>query len=253
MARFQSEGAEFLSKSHQEQPKPSPEKRGEPQPDYTWPIRDQGSLISLPDPAPFFPGNNNFKAVLENRKSLRQYDTSTDLSLAELGYLLWLTQGIKHISEKRGVTVRTVPSAGSRHPFETLLAVKRVEGLDPAIYHYVPQQHALEVFLPGEEPLARMDEACYRQQQVVNSAVTFIWAAEPYRTTWRYANRGYRYLFIDAGHVCQNLYLAAESIDCGVCAIGAYNDTMADEVLGFDGQERFTIYMASVGRKSPKG
>ena len=87
------------------------------------------------------------------------------------------------------------------------------------------------------------------QRQVATSAVTFIWAAVPYRTVWRYSERSYRYLYLDAGHVCQNLHLAAESINCGICAIGAYDDDAADQLLGFDPPEMFVIYMASLGRR----
>ncbi len=66
---------------------------------------------------------------------------------------------------------------------------------------------------------------------------------------WRYGERGYRYLHMDAGHVCQNLYLAAESIGCGVCAIAAYNDDLLNQTLGLDGEELFVIYVASVGKR----
>jgi len=87
------------------------------------------------------------------------------------------------------------------------------------------------------------------QRQVATSAVTFIWAAVPYRTVWRYSERSYRYLYLDAGHVCQNLHLAAESINCGICAIGAYDDDAADQLLGFDPPDMFVIYMATLGRR----
>ena len=87
------------------------------------------------------------------------------------------------------------------------------------------------------------------QRQVKTSAVTFIWAAVPYRTIWRYAERSYRYLYLDAGHVCQNLHLAAESINCGICAIGAYDDDAMDQLMGFTPPEMFVIYLASLGRR----
>ena len=67
--------------------------------------------------------------------------------------------------------------------------------------------------------------------------------------SWRYGQRGYRYLHLDAGHACQNLYLAAEAIGCGACAIAAFSDEAVDELLGLDGQSRFTIYLAAVGRR----
>ena len=95
----------------------------------------------------------------------------------------------------------------------------------------------------------KLVDACLGQVFIKNSAVTFIWVAVPYRMTWRYSERGYRYMFLDAGHVGQNLYLAAEGIDCGACVIGAYDDDAVNNLLGFDGKELFVIYMASVGKK----
>lgn len=86
---------------------------------------------------------------------------------------------------------------------------------------------------------------------VKNSAVTFFWAAVTYRMGWRYGERGYRYLFLDAGHVCQNLYLAAEAVGCGVCAIAAFEDDTLNQLLGLDGVEQFAVYVATAGRKIP--
>ena len=186
-----------------------------------------------------------------NRRSHRRYDTEAILTLAELGYLLKMTQGLREGSQTQKLTRRNVPSAGSRHPFETYLAVQQVEGLEPGIYHYLPKQHALELWKSGLEALESAHAATYYQKQVTNSAVTFYWVAEVYRTSWRYGMRAYRYIYIDAGHVCQNLYLAAESIGYGVCAIAAFDDNLATTVFELDGKERFMAYMASVGKKLP--
>ena len=162
-----------------------------------------------------------------------------------------MTQGLREGSQTQTLTRRYVPSAGSRHPFETYLAVQRVEGLEPGIYHYLPAQHALEVWKSGTEALQAAHSTTYNQKQALNSAVTFFWIAEVYRTSWRYGMRAYRYIYLDAGHVCQNLYLAAESIGYGVCAIAAFDDELANTVFELDGKERFTAYMASVGKKLP--
>jgi SagB-type dehydrogenase family enzyme len=65
---------------------------------------------------------------------------------------------------------------------------------------------------------------------------------------WRYGERGYRYLHIDVGHACQNLYLAAETMEAGVCAIGAFDDEALNRALGIDGVEQWAIYLATVGK-----
>ena len=81
------------------------------------------------------------------------------------------------------------------------------------------------------------------------SGVVFLWTAVPYRMTWRYGERGYRDLHLDAGHVCQNLYLAAEAVGCGVCAIAAFDDDVMNDLLGIDGNDQFLIYLATAGKK----
>ena len=90
--------------------------------------------------------------------------------------------------------------------------------------------------------------ACLGQGMVTNSAVTFFWTAEIYRMEFRYAERSYRYIHLDAGHVCQNLYLAAESKGCGVCAIAAFDDDELNSALGFDGEKEFVVYIAALGK-----
>jgi len=143
-----------------------------------------------------------------------------------------------------------VPSAGSRHPFETYVALRRVQNLEEGIYHFIPQRHSLRLFIPGEEILNQLGEATNRQNHVLTCAATFIWVALPYRSYYRYGTRAYRYVFLDAGHICQNLYLAAEAIDYGVCAIGAYNDEQVNALLNLDGKEQFVAYLATLGKNS---
>jgi SagB-type dehydrogenase family enzyme len=142
-----------------------------------------------------------------------------------------------------------VPSAGARHAFETLLCINRVAGLPPGLYRFLALDHAL--IEENLEPAFadRLVEACLGQTFVKTCAATFIWVAEVYRMTYRYGERGYRYLHLDAGHVCQNLYLAAETIECGVCAIAAFEDDDVNRVLGLDGEQRFAIYLGTAGKK----
>jgi SagB-type dehydrogenase family enzyme len=165
--------------------------------------------------------------------------------------LLWATQGASRVVEGPGGrivrTLRTAPSGGARHPFETYLLVNRVEGLDPGLYRYLPLDHKLVLLSTSADLTDRVHEAS-RRQFVKESAVTFIWTAIPYRTEWRYAMLSPKIIAQDSGHLCQNLYLASEAIGAGTCAIGAYDQAKIDPILGVDGEEEFTIYMAPVGR-----
>ncbi|MCB2209756.1 SagB/ThcOx family dehydrogenase [bacterium] len=224
-------------------------KQGDPQPPYEIPLDNDQSLIDLPDPAEIDLGEFDLRKAIETRRSLRRFSDDS-LSLEELSYLLWLTQGVKSIDEKRNVTWRTVPSAGCRHPFETYLSVNRVDGLEPGLYRYAALEHKLLPVRLDETFNDELTEACSGQRHVQTSAVNFIWVAVPKRTTWRYSERSYRYLYLDAGHVCQNLHLAAESINCGICAIGAYDDNAADALMGFTPPEKFVIYLATLGRRA---
>ena len=75
------------------------------------------------------------------------------------------------------------------------------------------------------------------------------WVADIKRIYWRYGERGYRYIHLDAGHVCQNIYLAAESINCGACIIVAFDDDVINQAVGVDGENQFVIYVSAVGKK----
>jgi SagB-type dehydrogenase family enzyme len=203
--------------------------------------------IPLPSPKGIRLGGLSVREAIEQRRSHRTF-SAAPLSLDELSYLLWCTQGVQRVGSG-GHTVRTVPSAGSRHAFETLLCVNHVSDLAPGLYRFLALDHALleQDLQPGFAD--RLTEACLRQDFVKGCAATFIWLADVHRMTYRYGERGYRYLYLDAGHVCQNLYLAAESIGCGACAIAAFEDDEVNRVLGLDGESRFAIYMGAVGRK----
>ena len=240
-------GRQFMKETLYRYLEPSDQRKGLPQPPLELGYDEAQPVIELPAPAdlPTYP--NDLKALTENRRSARRY-TEQALTLDELSFLLWCTQGVKETVDTHA-TLRTVPSAGARHAFETYLLVNDVEGLVPGLYRFLALSHQLAQ-VKAEAGLAdRMAQACLGQFHVKRSAVTFFWAAVPYRMTWRYGERGYRYLHLDAGHVCQNLYLAAEALGAGVCAIAAFEDEALNRLLGFDGEEQFVIYLATVGKR----
>ena len=204
-----------------------------------------GDLIELTDISNIKVPEANVRETIINRRSIRKF-TDEPLSLDDLAYACYMTQGIKELREKN--TFRTVPSAGARHAFETLILVNNVSRLKPGLYRYIATKHKLGLISEDENLKERVLEASLGQKMVVSSAVTFIWYANAYRMTYRYQNRGYRYLFLDAGHVMQNLYLIASQIQSGTCAVAAYDDDLMNKVLGLDGEDRFVIYMAPLGK-----
>ncbi len=239
-------GREFMYQTRYAHLGPSDQSQGMPQPPLEKPTPPDAVRLALPDAATAAPAPLNFLELVTRRQTLRRY-APTPLSLAELAYLLWCTQGVKKVTSTN--TRRTVPSAGARHAFETIVLVNRVEELAAGLYRYGALAHDLITLDAPADITTQVMAACLDQQQIADSAVTFIWVADVYRMQWRYGERGYRYLHLDAGHVCQNLYLAAESIGCGACAMAAFDDDRLNRLLGLDGEKEFVIYLASVGRR----
>ena len=204
-------------------------------------------IIDLPKPEKITIPPYELREAIEQRTSIRQYNDK-ELSLEELSYLLWCTQGVKEVIPK-AATFRTVPSAGARHAFETYLLINNVQGIESGIYRFLAISHTLLFIASGTKIADRITDACLGQKFVMEGAVTFFWVAEITRMTWRYGERGYRYILLDAGHVCQNLYLSAESLNCGVCAIAAYQDDDLNKLLELDGINEFVVYIASLGKK----
>jgi SagB-type dehydrogenase family enzyme len=212
------------------------------------PVPEGVARIPLPDPG--LPGValHDLLGALEGRRSVREYSPKA-ISLPELSFLLWATQGVEEVTD-RPATLRPVPSAGARHAFETYLLINRVSELPRGLYRYVALEHSLIAVDLAADTATGVASACRNSQPLCEaSAVTFLWVAVSERMTWKYGERGIRFLFLDAGHVCQNLYLAADAISCGVCAIGGFNDKDINQRLGIDGEELFVIYLATVGKK----
>jgi len=229
---------------------PSAQQQGEPMPPFELPFDEKSPLILLPKPQDWRPPVLDVFQAIEQRRSIRRY-APAPISLTELGYLLWCTQGIQHLT-RLPTTIRTAPSAGARHPLETILMINHVEGLQPGLVRYIASQHALLPLIENPQAARELTELCHNQEMVAQSALTFLWVAVADRVTWRSGARGYRYLHLDVGHVCQNLYLAAEPIDCGVCAIMSFDDTRLNQWLQLDGESQFILYAASVGKKHPQ-
>jgi SagB-type dehydrogenase family enzyme len=202
-------------------------------------------------PAPPLQKPYSAHAKLIDLVARRRRYTSEALTLQELSFMLWAAQGVHEISKKEDATRRTVPSGGSRHPFELYLAVNRVSELEPGLYRYLPLDHKL-CFLRTDPQLSKkVTRACLKQAFVGKGAVFFVWTALPYRAEWRYSVVAHKMIALDAGHSCQNLYLAGEAIGAGVCAIGAYNQNELDALLEVDGKEEFAVYAGVIGKVSP--
>jgi SagB-type dehydrogenase family enzyme len=180
------------------------------------------------------------------RRSHRTY-TDDPMSLEELAFLLWATQGVRSVHSPAAV-FRTVPSAGCRHALETYLCILNVHGVRPGIYRYLPLDHQLCLEDRAADLPRRLTEATLGQRFVGRGAAAFVWTALPYRMEWRYGAASHKVIALDAGHVCQNLYLGCTAVGAGTCAVAAYDQVLMDRLLGVDGKDEFTVYLAPVGK-----
>ncbi len=228
--------------------------KGVPMPPVQKELKAGEEIIPLPQWQGKVKPGGSLDEVIAGRKSIRKY-LPLPLRAEELSYLLWATQGVR--TKVPGRVLRTVPSAGNRQSIETYLAVTREITDDQGkvlykrgLWRYMPLEHGL-VHLGSPEPLEELvSRAALDQEFVGRAPVTFMWSTIPYRTEWRYSEASHKVIALDAGHVCQNLYLAAGSIGCGTCAIAAYHQESADELLQLSNPDEFVIYMAPVGKMS---
>lgn len=240
-------GEQFIKLTKHSNLGPSDQSSGKPHPPIQMEYSENQPVILLPKPSEIKTEFLDVRRIIEQRKSIRSY-SKVPLTIEQLSYLLWCTQGVKAVFQGT-ITLRNVPSAGARHAFETYLLINNVDGITPGLYRFLAMEHGLISVSVDKYIADKITKACLNQTFIKSSAVTFLWIAVPYRMNWRYGERGYRYLYLDAGHVCQNLYISAESINCGTCAIAAYSDDELNQILGLDGKEQFVIYLATVGIK----
>jgi SagB-type dehydrogenase family enzyme len=182
--------------------------------------------------------------VMAHRRSVRRFQ-DTPLTEAELSQLLWAAQGITRWTQ--GYAFRTSPSAGALYPVETYVVIHLVEGIEPGVYHYAVEDHALEQLSAGDYRI-EIARAALDQSMAARANVVFVWTAVFQRSKWKYRQRAYRYCYLDAGHIVQNVALAALALGLGSCQIAALYDDEANALLSVDGEEESTIYMTVVGR-----
>jgi SagB-type dehydrogenase family enzyme len=227
----------------------TPASRGAPPP-AAKSIPPDSKRIPLPPIRDSKFGAMTIKDAITARRSTRDF-SDTPLNLEELGFLLWACQGITvEAKTELGELVhfRAAPSAGALYPLETYIAAARVDGLAKGIYRYLPPAHELLLVREIPSVATELQKLCYGEAFVGQAAATFLWTAVPARTEWKYAFLSPRLIAVEAGHVAQNLYLAATASTLGACALMAYQQQQTDAWLGVDGIDEFTFYIATVGK-----
>ncbi len=185
----------------------------------------------------------SLEKVVGERKSVRSFSDRT-ISLRDLSRLLLTADGITH---SRGEwQMRTAPSGGALYPIDIYVVVSAVESLDKGLYHFQVSDSSLELVAKGD-----FDEQAHvasnEQEAVGSSPITLILSARFDRSTVKYSDRGYRYTYMEAGCICQNIYLQAVALGMGTVAVGAFNDDALNKLLGVDGLNEAALLMMPVG------
>jgi SagB-type dehydrogenase family enzyme len=199
-----------------------------------------GSGQHIPLPTPRARGALSLEEALRARRSVRDY-ADEPLSLADVAQILWAAQGI---TDPRGY--RTAPSAGATFPLELYLVVGEVSGLGPGLYRYLPAEHALG---PGRSGDLREDlaAASLGQAWVRRAPACLVFTAAFERTTARYGHRGRQYVYMEAGHAAQNVYLQAAALGLGAVAVGAFEDRDVHALLNLPADQEL-LYLMPLGR-----
>lgn len=198
-----------------------------------------GNQVILPEPKK--QSETSIEEALFERRSVREYRGEA-LNLEEISQLLWAAQGIT--APERGG--RTAPSAGALYPLELYLVAKEAQGLAAGVYHYLPEGHKLERRLEGDLNL-ELARAALGQTAVEEAPVTLVFTAVFERTTQKYGQRGRNYVYLEAGHAAQNVYLQVQSLDLGTVVIGAFDDEAVKKCLALS-QEEIPLYIMPIGR-----
>jgi len=182
--------------------------------------------------------------IMAKRRSIRDYSI-TPISYEELSTLIWSVSGI---TGKYGDHFfRTTPSAGGLYPVETYIMVNRVKELEKGLYHVDVKENQLEMIKKGSFGKL-LSRAALDQELIERSAVSFIFTAIFERSIWKYEDRAFRYIYMDAGHIGQNLYLAATALGLGCCTIGAFFDDEVNDILSIEKEKEIAIYLAAIGK-----
>ncbi|MCX8052452.1 MAG: SagB/ThcOx family dehydrogenase [Armatimonadetes bacterium] len=241
--------AQGVGDKFQQETKYHPNKLFGPGPDWAArpeTLKEYPQAKSFKLPSPKAGARRFLDEVLRERRSVRDYSPKP-VTIDQLSFLTWAADGVQR--EEHGCWFRTAPSAGALYPVETYLVANRVEDLAPGVYHYNVRAHALEMIRQGDFS-SQVTLAALGQQMCGDAAVVFVWTAVFQRCRWKYGQRAYRYVYLDAGHIAQNLALAAVALGLGSCQIGALFDDEVNRIIEVDGIEESVLYMTCVGYPS---
>ncbi|MBU1068950.1 SagB/ThcOx family dehydrogenase [Myxococcota bacterium] len=184
-----------------------------------------------------------FEEVLRKRRSVRHY-AGDPMTLAQLGQLLFAAQG--QVLDDEGRQLRTAPTAGGTYPMELVVYVRQVDGVPTGIYRYLPEVHGLRLCAAGDISTELM-EACLFQPWVAKAQAVVIVTGVPDRIRPRYGDRSGQYIFLEAGHISQNLLLQATSLGLAAVPVGSFTEERIQELLHLNRAWETIVYVIPVG------
>jgi SagB-type dehydrogenase family enzyme len=202
------------------------------------------ALKRFPIGPPEQKGGKPIWETIAQRRSHRKF-SGRSITFSELSQLIWATQGVT--SKAWGYDFRVVPSAGALYPIETYIVANRMDEIPRGIYHFNVKETQLLLLREGSFG-SELSQAGLGQEMLEEASCVFVWTAFVGRSKWKYRERAYRYIYMDVGHIGQNLYLAATALNLGCCTVGAFFDEEVDQLVGVDGKEEISVYMGAVGR-----
>lgn len=217
-----------------------------PEPPHELPLKPKQVKIKLSNPKKFKVPDVPVRDAIEKWELVGFFSRST-IDLKELSYMLWCMQGFQKIVAET-IQLRNVPSSGSRYPLEIYIVASDVEGLDTGLYRYLPTSHSIVAERVDSGLILEMSTASMNFKVMTRAAVTFLWVGIPYRSVWALGNRGYRSMFIEAGHSCQNLVLAAANLGYDVFPTDMFHDDLMTKLAGLDPATQHPLYLAAVGK-----
>lgn len=217
-----------------------------PEPPAELSVPEGATVIRLISPGSVRVPDITVRKAIKNWEPVTYFSRSS-MSLKELSFLLWCTQGLRKTGSEH-LQIRNTPSSGLRYPLETYFVAGEVDDLETGLYRYIPRTHSIVAESLGSDIPVNMGTASMNFKLVTRAAVTFLWVGVPYRSVWALGNRGFRSVLIEAGHTCQALMMAAACIGFRVQPSDLFHDEMMMQVANLDPETQWPVYIASVGK-----
>ena len=211
-------------------------------------IKLEGAQLSYALPSPITNGKVSVERALANRRSQRSF-VDKAISAEQLSQILWAAYGITQPTPDRPALrggFRAAPSAGALYPFEIYAIIGKVDGVEPGVYKYISEEHKI-IRKIDKDLRDEFSKVALGQAHIKEAPVSIFYSAIYSRMTIKYGDRGAdRYVCMDLGHSAQNIYLQAEALNLGTCAIGAFSDDKVADLFQLP-EEEVPLYIMPVG------